>query len=504
MPLAAPAQHAVASALTVVLGLLLAGPLLAVESDVERTIAIVELREGPDSSSLTVDYLKEVERGFRQANKGDYIYVPMSQVLEKLGKNRDQLPRALTDERRTLLAEAKKAGIAYLDRADAVNAIKALNSAASKYRAALAAPGADDKLRKDYLDILAQLATAHILAKEPDKAEDAFRLVVTTFGPGAKVTDDFYRPDVVEVFKKVVKDVKKLEKGKLDVASTPLGAEIILNGAGRGTTPGTISDLIPGMYSVHLIQGSQTSMLHRVRIDGGKTTKTHIDLPLESHLVLEDAGCGLSYKDMDEATQRVPIDALALGRSLEVNIIVVVGVVDRKLVSFVIDVSHNRVARSSSTRVPQVGVSKRAVQRVVQTVMGGGESAHPAWYTYKPGWYVAGGGLVSLGLGLAFSSYLSSKDFYLCPDPESQCANPSESFRASADDAASSYLTNRYISVTGLVLGLGLGGVSAWMFYQQSRKGTIALTDLPGPGQMHAVLPPIDFGSRQTVFPLRL
>ena len=504
MPTLSPAPALVASLVLAAVFLAVASPALAVESEVERTIAFVELREGPDSSSLTVDYLKEAVQTFKGANKGDYIYVPMSQLTEKIGKNRDQLPRALTDERRTMLSEAKKKGIAHLDRADAVNAIKALGSAASKYRAALAAPGADDKLRKEYLDILAQLATAHILAKEKDKAEDVFRLVVTTFGPGARVTDDYYRPDVVEVFKKVVKDVQGLEKGKIDVASTPLGAEIILNGAQRGKTPGTVDDLIPGVYSLHLVQGSKTSMLHRVRIDGGKTTKVHIDLPLESHLVLDDHTVGLSYKDLDETKQRVPIDGLSLGRMLEVNLVVVVGVMDRKLVTYVIDVSHNRVTRSSATRVPQVGLSKRAVQRVISTIMGSGESAHPPWYTYKPGWYVAGGGVVALGLGLAFSGYLGSKDFYLCPDPESQCANPSESFRTKADEAASSYLTKRYLSVTGLVLGLALGGVSGYMFYQRANAGSIASGPIPPPPTMHAALPPLHFGEQPTTFALQL
>jgi len=485
----------------------LVGPpaLAAPTAEVERTIAFVELREGPDANSLTVDYLKEIQRTFQAENKGDYIFVPTGQIKAKVGKNRDQLPRALTPERRAMLSEAKKKGIAYLDRADAANAIKALGTAASKYRAALAAPGADDKLRNEYLDILAQLATAHILAKDKDKAADIFRLVVTTFGLKAKVTDDYYRPDVVEVFKKVVRAVKKMDKGKVDVASTPLGARIIVNGAHRGETPGTVPDLIPGVYSVHLIHNSDTSMLHRVRVDGGKTTKVHIDLPLESHLVLEEGTVGLSYKDLDEAKQRVPIDALSVGRTLGVNLVVATGVVDRKLVTFVIDVGNSRVLRSGATRVPQVGLSKRAVTNVMTTIKGGGKTISEPRYTYKPGLAVAGGSLVMLVVGLIYSpALLSGKIFYQCPDVEQPCGAPSPQYKSAAEEAAASYNSDRAIAGVGLGLGLALAGVSGYLFYRYTHSGGLAMGPVPSPDAMHAVLPPSNFGEQRVVFPLRL
>ncbi|GEM_PF-2775268 len=504
IPYRAPITHALTACLLAA-ATLSAGVATAAESEVERTIAFIELREGPDSSSLTVDYLNEIERVFKSENKGDYIFVPRTQIIDKIGKSSDQLPRALTDERRTSLAEAKKKGIAYLDQADAVNAIKALDAASSKFRAALAAPGADDALRKDYLDILAQLAFAHILAKEKDKAEDVFRLVVTTFGPSAPITTDHYRPDVVEVFRKVVGDMQKLDKGKVDVASTPLGAKIILNGAERGKTPATVKDLIPGVYSLHLVQGSQTSMLHRVRIDGGKTTKIHIDLPLESHLVLEDGIVGLAYKDLDEVKQRVPVDALALGRKLEVNLVVATGVVDRKLVTYLIDVSHNRVTRSSSTRVPQVGLSKRAVTHVIKTIMGGGESPHPPWYSYKPGLALGAGGIVALGIGSVMALAYGQKTFYPCPNVEEKCANPdANKYLQDAKDAQSSHDTMQAVAGGLVVVGVALVGTAGYLFYKHSTSSTIALEDLPPPGSMHAFLPPGDFGSRATTFEMSL
>lgn len=502
---AAAKPAAVALTIASVLGLVCT-PVLAGPQEIERTIAFIELRQGADPNSLTDDYLKEVQRTFQAENKGDFIFVPTSQILSKLGKTRDQLPRKLTPERRTMLSEARKKGIEYLDRADAANAIEALGAAASKYRSALAAPGADDKLRAAYLDILANLATAHILAKQDDKAADVFRLVVTTFGLKANITDDMYRPDVVEVFKKVVAEVKRLDKGKIEATSTPSGAKIIVNGAGRGETPGTVDDLIPGIYSVHMEKDNVTSMLHRVRVQGGKTTRVTFDLALESHLVLEDGAAGLSYKDLDETQGRVSVDGLAIGKTLGVNLVVAIGVIERKLVTYVIDTAKGEVVGSGKTNVPQVGLSKRAVTNVMETIKGkAGTGPTEPWYTYKPGLYVAGGGLVALTIGLIYMpALLSGKTFYQCPDETQLCANPSPLFKQKAEDAAASYNGDRVLAITGLALGVVLGGVSAWMFYKHSQSGGLAsLTELPAPDQMHAMMPPSSFGEQRVVFPLR-
>ena len=345
----------------VALATCIAAPVAAAEHDIERTLAIIELRGGTDQNSLTVDYLREVMAAFKEENTGDYILVPGEKIAEKMGRNRDQVPGAVTDERRKALAEAKQKGIAFLDNADATNAIKALQAAESKYRATLAAPGADDGLRKEYLDVLAQLATAYVVAKDRDAAAEVFRVVITTFGLKARITDDNYRPDVVDLFKSVVKEVNQLQKGAVDVASTPIGAHIILGGIDRGATPLMISDLIPGIYTLRLQQGANTSMLHRVKINGGATTKIAIDLPFESHLVLEDKNVGLSYTDLEAAKARVQLDATALGRDLGVNMVCVIGVIGENLVSYVVDVGQSKVERSAIVKVPGVGTSKRAV-----------------------------------------------------------------------------------------------------------------------------------------------
>jgi len=474
-------------ALTLVaLATCMAAPAAAAEREIERTLAIVELRAGPDQNSLTVDYLRDVMAAFKEENTGDYILISGEKIAEKMGRNRDQVPGAITEERRKALVEAKQKGIAFLDNADAANAIKALQAAESKYRATLAAPGADDALRKEYLDVLAQLATAYVVAKDRDAAAEVFRVVITTFGLKARITDDNYRPDVVELFKSVVKDVNQLQKGAVDVASTPVGAHIILGGIDRGATPLMISDLIPGTYALRLQLGPSTSMLHRVKIGGGTTTKVNIDLPFESHLVLEDKNVGLTYADLEAAKARVQLDAATLGRDLGVNMVCVVGVLDQNLVSYVIDVGQNRVERSAIVKVPGVGTSKRAVTRVLTTILGekASEDVPPPqhkpsagrpWYKNVPAMAVAGGAVVALAIGLAYSSSLSGSDQVVTTQAEKDTIEQ-----------------HRLIAGGGLGLGGALGITAAVLFLLDG--GTTsgeATAQASGLGSAWAMPPPL-------------
>ncbi len=472
---------------------------LAAEGEVERTLAIVELRTGNEASPLTTDYLKEVGQAFRDENSGDYILVAPEKGAEKLRKDRDQVPTALTEERRAALTEARKKGIEYLDNADAANAIKALQAAEAKYRAAIAAPGADDAIRKEYLDVLAQLATAYVISKDKDAASEVFRTVITAFGLKAQVTDDNYRPDVVELFKAVVKEVNALKKGSLEVTSTTPGAHIILSGIDRGATPFTVADLIPGTYAVRLQQEKTTSLLHRVKIAGGGASKLNVDVEFETHLVIDDKQVGLSYSDFDAAGKRLQNDAVALGRELEVNMVCVVGVMDGKLQALLIDVAGNKITRSSSNKVPQVGISKRAVASVVKTILGEskkpeevviGEKPAPApaggWYTSVPGWIAGGLGLGGLGLGAANAGNLSSA-----------------AVEVTSDEEAQKIQTGRTLAGVGFGLGAALIGVSVYFFYAKAKSS--AAPDAPAatwllPNGSNLGLPPVQLGNAPVHF----
>ncbi len=465
-------------------------PQNALAEEVERTMALVEVRTGEDANPLTTDYLQEVLVGLQKEAHGDVMLVPMQKSAEKLRRERDQVPSALTEDRRAALDTARKQGIKFLDDADAPNAIKALQAAEAKYRAAIAAPGAEDRLRKDYLDVLAQLATAHVIAKDKDSASEVFRTVVTAFGGKANVTDDNYRPDVVELFRKVAKEASSQPKGQVEVTSDPPGAHILINGIDRGVTPATIADLAPGVYAIRMQAGAASSMLHRVKVVGGKKASLAVSVEYERHLLLDEARVGLGYADLDGAQKRVLADSVALGRELGVASIAAVGVLDGTLYAWLIDVAQARIERSSNLKVPGIGTSPRAVAKVLNTLLGErktadgpepGETEKPgsAWYKSVPGIACGVGALAALGVGAAFAPNFTVTEVY----------SPEERDKA-----------ERGRVIAGVSLGTGalLAGASAFFFWRAAQ--TPAANGAHAQSAPWDALPPPQLGFAATVF----
>ncbi len=488
-------------------------------ADVERTLAVIELRSGEVADSQTGPYLDEVLKAFRQEAPSDVILVDGKTTADKVRKDREQVPSAVTPERRQQLAEARKRGVDLLDNADFLGAIKALVTAESRYRGAIAAPGADEKLRKEYLDVLAQLATAYVAAGDKPAAVDVFRTVITTFGLKAPVTDDNYRPDVVELFKAEVKKVEKMPKGSVEVTSNPSGARIILGGNDRAATPATVADLIPGNYGIRLQSGDQSSMLHKVEVKGGAVAKFTADIGFESHLALEEDHVGLMYSDLKAAEARLVADAVLVGKDIEVNLVCVVGVSGGKLNSYLIDVAGARIIRSATeVKVPKVGISPRAVNRVLVTMLGekadknvaepgSGGGGGSAWYKSTPGWAAAGGAVVLLGTGAAFSKYLNLNGItaYYCADPSQKCdgyntAHNKSEYDQQVKDFVASSETKAMVAGVGLGAGVALAGLAGYLFYAESQKGEptaqVAVPSAGGMAQtMPVVLPPLSLAS---------
>ncbi len=482
-PLASPSTAAVVSAALLFAALAVpAGALASDSAEVERTLAMVEVRNGPDPSSLTADYMREVAAAFSAQNSGDFILIAASQVVGKIAATRDQVPRALTKERREALAEMKKRGVEYLFNADALKAIGTLKAAQAKYRGALAAPGADAEMRKEYLDLLAQLATAYVVAKDIDSAREVFRSVITAFGVKAPITDDNYRPDVVEVFNQVVTEAQTVDKGALSVTSTPAGAKVILGGVERGTTPATVDDLIAGTYTLRLQRGDLSSMQYRVKIAGGRTEKIHVGIDFDTRLVIDDDTIALSYASLDDSSERVPSDGVTLGKQLGVNLVVVLGVLDKTLVAYVVDAGAGSVLRSTTVRVPQVGVSKRAVKRVVATILGtnDAQAAPKPWYTSVPGLATGGAGVIALAVGLGYGASNFSLD----------------EVKVETAEEASSIRRGRLIAGVGLGLAVALGGAATYFFLTHNDQ---AGADAAAAGVDNG-LPPAGFGHGALVF----
>ena len=459
--------------------------------DVERTMALVEVRTGEEANPLTADYLQEVLVGLQKEAHADVLVVPMQKSAEKLRRDRDQVPSALTQERRSALEAARKLGVKYLDDADAPDAIKALQAAEAKYRAAIAIPGAEEKLRKEYLDVLAQLATAHVIAKDKDAAIEVFRTVVTAFGAKANVTDDNYRPDVVELYRRTAKEASAQPKGQAEVTSDPPGAHVLVNGIDRGATPVTIADLAPGLYAIRLQAGPASSMLHRVKVTGGNKAKLFVNVEYERHLLLEEMRVGLAYVDLDGAQRRVLTDSVALGKELGVTSVAVVGVLDGTLYAWLVDVAQSRIERSTNLKVPGIGTSPRSVAKVLGTLLGeraaaagttepGGADANtPRWYTSVTGIVLGVSAISVLAVGASYAPNWTVTEVHT---------------QQEKDHAQS----GRVIADVAFVGGAVLAGAAAYFFWRQSHPTASEPTGTLSDGWQ--ALPPPQLGAAPTVF----
>ena len=181
-----------------------------------------------------------------------------------------------------------------------------------------------------------------------------------------------------------------------------------------------------------------------------------------------------------------------------------------KLVTYVVDVNKSSVIRSALNKVPQVGLSKRAVSRSVRAIMGqiGSGGGGNAWYKSVPGWAASGAGLVSLSVGLAFSSYLNQSGItiFRCIDPTKNCPAAEKTDPANQvaiQNAMADYEneigSKSVISGVGLGLGVALLGVGGYFFYRQSQS-VAALPFGPTEEDPYSVMPPKEFGHARAVF----
>ena len=66
--------------------------------------------------------------------------------------------------------------------------------------------------------------------------------------------------------------------GRLQVGSTPAGAEVLVDGATRGRTPLTLDELVIGEHVVR-VRGATSELTERVIIEEGKTSQLDLALP---------------------------------------------------------------------------------------------------------------------------------------------------------------------------------------------------------------------------------
>jgi len=468
------------------------GASMAEQTGLEPTFTLVELRIGSEDLPKAGDYASEIAR--RVDEEGKFAVLPREEATKRLSASVIGVQSKLGPEARARVKATLEKG-----NGDLFAASPNFKRAAEQFKAAVLElrdlvedRGADDGLRKSYLDALVLLATSHMLGGEEAPARDALREVVLSFGFDAKVTDNDYRPDVVELFKGVVAQLKPLKRGTLDVSTIPAaGATLMLNGRPHKTT--RVQDLLPGTYRVRLFSQGQSSLVHVVTIDSGKAVALQVDIGFESHVWTRDGRLGLAYKDDAELRGRLPGDAGTIGRMLNLDYVGATGLTksgeNTTLHAFLVGVRKAAIVKEKVEAVRPDIFSKAAAKAAALALTAEAQQKKPAgaggkqWYTSVPGWVAAGVGVIGLGLGIANLSYVMGKEV-----------------PASEYDSAK---TNQKIGGAGLIIGaLGLGAAGYFFATAASGGGDAALAPrLPvGERDPAACLPPQSFAYEPTRF----
>lgn len=129
------------------------------------------------------------------------------------------------------------------------------------------------------------------LGKKPE-ALDAFRAVLRVEPTHALSKDDF-TPSVLSQFEALRKELARVKKAQLQVQSSTVGAEVLLEGRLMGVTPLTLS-LTPASYRLLVRAGDRASYLRVVSVP--REGVVQVDLEAEGALATQAPLC-LNAKD---------------------------------------------------------------------------------------------------------------------------------------------------------------------------------------------------------------
>ncbi|MBI4043027.1 MAG: PEGA domain-containing protein [Deltaproteobacteria bacterium] len=126
------------------------------------------------------------------------------------------------------------------------------------------------------------LAKAYLAKEMTGKAEEQMRSAARLF-PGHKLSLNRHAPDFSAHFKKVVEEIQKLSRYRIELSSNPSQAIVYINGFYRGTTPLTVEELTEGKHTVRIEKEGYDPMVEELLVGGKESKKSyqwtlHLDL----------------------------------------------------------------------------------------------------------------------------------------------------------------------------------------------------------------------------------
>lgn len=118
------------------------------------------------------------------------------------------------------------------------------------------------------------LAKAYLAKEMTGKAEEQMRSAARLF-PGHKLSPNRHAPDFSAHFKKVVDEIQKLSRYRVELSSNPGQAIVYVNGFYRGTTPLTVEELTEGKHTVRIEKEGFEPMVEELLVGGKESKKSH-------------------------------------------------------------------------------------------------------------------------------------------------------------------------------------------------------------------------------------
>lgn len=321
-------------------------------------------------------------------------------------------------------------------------AIEVLRQAKEELKELVEHVSLDEKIRRDYFTTQMLLVTSHMENENEPKAREIMVEIVRVFEDENPVTTKDYHPRVVELYKEVFRSLQAERTASLTVTTNPPGCDVFINGRPlRQKTPFTFEGLYPGPLRINVRKGDLQSMVRKVEVPANGSGKIDIDLEYESALSFAGEAFGLTFTDEASLKANVLNYTEKLGKFLEVDYIMLVGVVNRNgspvLAGYQVDVKARTVVRQQDFAVKANVVSTRRVEEMSAFLAGkdlslaSGGVIYKPWYKNWIGWTLAGSA-VALGSVAAVlgTQYFDARDNATDPSYGSEADRNSEAERA--------------------------------------------------------------------------
>lgn len=454
---------------------LIVGLLVPAVGQAKGSIAVVELRLRGQDTAATKDTAQRL--GARVAPASETDLLTNEAALLRLRRAIVVPPQHETGKQlEDIYADIKRGDeLLYTNPAEA---IPVLDQAKRELEKILQKLSVDGTVQEKLFQTQMLLARSHLDNGDEGAAREVLAEIIREYGIRGDVNEDNYHPTLVAMYHQTAKALESKRTASLRVETLDqAGLQILLNRrtveTAQGTpatTPYVIQNLLPGDYHVQVRRSEgDVSKIHRVKLLADGETVSSIDLAFDQALTLDDQSIGLAFADIASLEKLLPEYSSRVGRLLEVDQVLAVGVLQRsgapELFAVRFNVEKKKPIESVQLAVAQAGPDERQLFKATQVICGFEDAPTPTggrivmsgteergsapWYTDWIGWTLVGVGVVSVGVGAYFTTdYLDKKS---CAEDGS--CGPDAAYRQTAADEAT---TSRNVSYAMY----GIGGAS--------------------------------------------